>query len=264
MLKTLTRVVLSAFFWVYLATSLMVWWFAVVIPWLLLAPFDTRRRWSHWYAYTWACHYLALSPFWRIHVRGREKIDDSRAAVLAANHASIGDILVLFALRKQFKWVAKAEVFRVPFLGWMMHMAGYVPIHRGSAKSRARMLAACMSHLERGNSIMIFPEGTRSVTPTMRSFKLGAFHLACSAKVPVYPIVLEGTLDLLPRRTWIFQQERVHDIYLHVLDPIDPADYEYDARKVSNAAREAMEAELESIRREFPRAARAAESATAE
>ena len=109
------KVLLSAFFWFYLALSLMIFWFAVVPVWLLLLPFDRRRRFSHWYAWTWANHYVALSPFWRVHVHGRAKIRDDRTYVLVANHQSFGDIFVLYQLRKHFKWVAKDSVFLVPF-----------------------------------------------------------------------------------------------------------------------------------------------------
>ena len=68
--RGLVKALLSALFWLYLAVSLMVFWFAVVPVWLVLLPFDRRRRFSHRYAWVWANHYVALSPYWRIHVEG--------------------------------------------------------------------------------------------------------------------------------------------------------------------------------------------------
>jgi 1-acyl-sn-glycerol-3-phosphate acyltransferase len=239
------KVLLSALFWLYLGVSLAAFWFAVVPVWLLLLPFDRRRRFSHWYAWTWANHYVALSPFWRISVEGRERIADRGTYVLVANHQSFGDIFVLYQLRKHFKWVAKSSVFLVPFLGWMMWMADYVPIRRGDAASRARMMRTCLRHLGRGSSILMFPEGTRSRVGEIQEFRRGAFTLAVEAGVPVVPIVIDGTLHALPHGTWVFQQEGVLDIRVRVLDPVAPGD---DALALQERVRARMTAALAELR----------------
>lgn len=213
----------SAVFWLYLAVSLALFWIAVAPVWLLVTPFDRRRRFSHFYAWTWANHFRALFRRWRIDIAGRELIRDDAAAVIVANHQSFGDIFVLYALRKHFKWVAKQSVFYVPFLGWMMAMAGYVPIRRGDAASRGEMLARCLKHLRAGSPVLIFPEGTRSRDGELREFRRGAFALAVEAGAPVVPIVIDGTLHALPQGTWVFQHEGVIDIRVRVLEPI-PAD----------------------------------------
>ena len=230
----------SLWFWAYLMGALTVFWFAVVIPWLVITPFDRRRVFSHWYAYTWANHLHRMSPFWTIVVEHAERMRDDQAYVLVCNHQSSADILAMFALRKQFRWVAKRVLFAVPFLGWMMAMAGYVGIKRGDRHSRERMLDRCKDQLELGNTIAIFPEGTRSTTKNMRPFKRGAFVLACKAKKPVLPVVMEGTLETLPRESWTFTLE--HKVYpvVRVLEPIDPATVDYDPLRLSKAVRAAM------------------------
>jgi 1-acyl-sn-glycerol-3-phosphate acyltransferase len=139
--------------------------------------------------------------------RGRERIAADGTYVLVANHQSIGDIFVLYQLRKQFKWVAKDSVFLVPFLGWMMWMADYVPIRRGNQRSRDRMLQACLDHLRRGSSILMFPEGTRSRDGEIASFGAGRSRWRSRRRVPVVPIVIDGTLHALPQGTWVFQQD---------------------------------------------------------
>jgi 1-acyl-sn-glycerol-3-phosphate acyltransferase len=242
------KVLLSAAFWLYLALSLMVFWFAVLPVWLISLPFDPRRRFSHWYAWTWANHYVALSPFWRIHVEHADRIADAGTYVLVANHQSFGDIFVLYALRKQFKWVAKDTVFRVPFLGWMMAMADYVPIRRGDHRSRARMLQTCLAHLRRGSSILMFPEGTRSRDGEIQQFRRGAFSMAVAAGVAVVPIVIDGTLHALPQGTWVFQQDGVLDIHVRVLDPIDPAPFAGDELALQEHVHARMVAALAEMR----------------
>jgi 1-acyl-sn-glycerol-3-phosphate acyltransferase len=245
------RYLLSAFFWGYLALSLTVFWFAVAVPWLLVTPFDRRRVFSHWYAYTWATHYLALSPFWNVHIERREIIDPRRVYVMVANHQSIADIFVLFKLRVHYKWVSKHTVFYVPFLGWMMAMAGYVGIRRGDAESRGRMMGDCRRHLERGSSLMMFPEGTRSRTDEMRSFRRGAFALACEAGCDVLPIVIEGTRDALPHGTWVFQQrDKKLDVWVRVLDPIAPSIAGNDPVRLQRIVRDTMAQELAILRGE--------------
>jgi len=254
------KALLSALFWLYLAVSLMVFWFAVVPVWLVLLPFDRRRRFSHRYAWIWANHYVALSPYWRIHVEGRDRIVDDRPYVMVANHQSFGDIFVLYQLRKQFKWVAKDRVFWVPFLGWMMWMADYVPIRRGDAASRRRMLDVCVRHLQRGSSVLMFPEGTRSKDGEIREFRRGAFAMAAAAGVPVVPIVIDGTLNALPHGTWVFQQDGVLDIRVRVLEPVHPDSVGGDAQALARTVQAAMVAALAEMRagqaepREPPRA----------
>ncbi len=241
--------ILSALFWLYLAVSLMVFWFAVVPVWLVLAPFDRRRRFSHWYAWTWANHYVALSPYWRIDVEGREHLRDDVPCVVVANHQSFGDIFVLYALRRHFKWVAKDSVFWVPFLGWMMWMADYVSVRRGDASSRQAMHDRCLRHLRRGSSVLLFPEGTRSRTGEIQAFRRGAFAVAAAAGVPVVPIVIEGTLHALPQGTWVFQQDGVLRIRLRVLPPIEPRQFAGDDAALQAATRAAMIAGLAELRR---------------
>ena len=242
------KALLSAVFWLYLALSLMVFWFAVVPVWLLLLPFDRRRRFSHWYAWVWANHYVALSPYWRIHIVGRERIDDAGTYVMVANHQSFGDIFVLYSLRKQFKWVAKASVFMVPFLGWMMWMADYVPIRRGDVRSRQRMLDNCLAHLRRGSSVLLFPEGTRSKDGEIHEFRRGAFVIAAAARVPVVPIVIDATLHALPQGTWVFQQDGVLDIHVRVLEPVHPDSVGGDSQVLQDRVRDVMIAELADMR----------------
>jgi 1-acyl-sn-glycerol-3-phosphate acyltransferase len=231
--------------------SVTLFWFAVLIPWLLLLPFDRRRRFSHWYAYTWANHLQLASPYWRILVDHGERMRADQAYVLVCNHQSSGDILALFSLRKQFRWVAKRSLFAVPFLGWMMGMAGYVGIKRGDKHSRERMFDRCRRQLELGNTIAIFPEGTRSPTPEMRPFKSGAFVLACKTRKPILPVIMEGTQQTLPRESWVFTSHRRIYAIVRVLEPIDPAEVDYNPQRLMVRTREVMERALDQLRAEI-------------
>jgi 1-acyl-sn-glycerol-3-phosphate acyltransferase len=177
----------------------------------------------HRFTCFWASLYTWLNPAWPVHVEGREHIRPGVAYVLVSNHQSLVDILVLFRLFKHFKWVSKIENFRVPLIGWNMSMNRYIKLVRGKRESVIRMMRDCEAALAGGNSVMIFPEGTRSLDGHMRPFKSGAFELAQRTRSPIVPIALDGTARALPKRGYLLQGK--HPIRVRVLEPIEPASF---------------------------------------
>ena len=188
----------SVLFWLFvLLTSLLMFPLAVVL-WLLTLPFGPRRVLLHRFTCFWASLYTWCNPLWRVRIEGKANIRPGQEYVLVANHLSIADILVLFRLFVDFKWVSKAEVFRAPLIGWNMALNGYVPVRRGERASVAKMMTACRRALRTGSSLMIFPEGTWSVDGKLRPFKPGAFELAHEEGVAIVPIVIRGSGDAMP------------------------------------------------------------------
>jgi 1-acyl-sn-glycerol-3-phosphate acyltransferase len=141
--------------------------------------------------------------------------------VIISNHQSFLDILVLFRLHAHYKWVSKAEMFRIPCIGWNMTLNRYVKLVRGDAASIARMMDTCQRHLVDGSSVLIFPEGTRSVDGRLKPFKHGAFTLAQRAGAPILPLVIEGTANALPKHGFVLRGH--HAIRVRVLDPVPAA-----------------------------------------
>ena len=218
-----------------------------LLCWLLTLPFDRRKVILHRLTCFWASLYTWLNPAWRVEVVGREKIDPNETYVMVANHQSLLDILVLFRLFRHFKWVSKVENFRIPFIGWNMYLNDYILLKRGIRSSSALMLRTCRENLDAGNSIMMFPEGTRSPTGKLRGFKVGAFDLAMDAERPVLPIVVHGTASALPKRGVILQGR--HRIIIEVLDPIAYATFaEEETEDFMLRVRELIGDHLESAR----------------
>ncbi|MDP6243496.1 MAG: lysophospholipid acyltransferase family protein, partial [Myxococcota bacterium] len=191
-----------------------------LVIWALTAPFDRQKRILHLFTCFWASLYTWFNPAWPVSIEGREKLRSQPARVLVANHLSLLDILILFRLFSHFKWVSKIENFRVPFIGWNMKLNGYIELKRGDRSSVVRMMTACEKALRAGNSIMMFPEGTRSPTGRMRTFKTGAFEVALRVGCAVQPLVIQGTSNALPKRGFVLQGR--HPIRITVLDPIPP------------------------------------------
>jgi 1-acyl-sn-glycerol-3-phosphate acyltransferase len=208
----------SLAFWAFIVVSSALLFPVALVVWAVTAPFDRRLRVQHAFTCFWASLYSWLNPLWRVRVEGREHIRPGRTYVMVANHQSFLDILILFRLFRHFKWVSKAEMFRIPAIGWNMVLNRYVRLRRGSPESIARMMATCEAHLAQGSSIMIFPEGTRSPDGRLKAFKHGAFTLAQRARVPLLPIVVEGTAHALPKHGFVLRGR--HAIRVRVLEEI--------------------------------------------
>ena len=218
------RLMHSLVFWGFMLASSILLFPVALLIWLVTLPFDPRKRILHLFTCFWASLYTWTSPAWPVTIEHRERLLEDRACVMVANHLSLLDILVLFRLFTHFKWVSKLENFRVPLIGWNMHLNRYIPLRRGDKASIIKMMRACEETLDAGNSIMMFPEGTRSTTGRMRRFKTGAFELALGSKRPIQPLVIQGTADALPKRGFVLQGR--HAITVRVLDPIEPESFE--------------------------------------
>jgi 1-acyl-sn-glycerol-3-phosphate acyltransferase len=224
------RRLLSLGFWLFLATSSIVLFPVAVLIWALTAPFDRRRVLLHRFTCFWASLYTWLNPAWRVRVHGVEHVRPGVTYVMVANHQSLLDILVLFRLFVHFKWVAKAELFRIVCIGWNMSLNRYIRLRRGDAGSIRQMMDDAERTLAEGSSIMIFPEGTRSPDGHLKAFKHGAFTLALRGRVPLLPIVVEGTANALPKRGFILQGR--HAISVRVLPEIPYAAFAGDSVEV--------------------------------
>ena len=205
------RVLLSIALWAFLALSSVELFLGAILLWALTLPFDPNGRVLHLYSCFWAQLYFYVNPGWHLRVEGREHLPWKGAAVLVSNHESLGDILVLFGLYRPFKWVSKAENFKLPLIGWNMRLNRYVPLIRGDRASVLQMMAGCERWLSRGVPILMFPEGTRA---------------------------RDGPALTLPKHAFVFQQA-VH-ARVRVLEPIDPADFAGDVHALRDHVRDLM------------------------
>lgn len=189
--------------------------------------FDRERRVGMWLACVWA--WLVLAPLrlfkiWRIEYRGLEQLPPGFCGVVAPNHTSQFDILVLHASLIQARWVSKTSVFWIPVVGWAMWVIGYVGLKRKEQKSIREMTRRCAKSLETGVPLVIFPEGTRSRDGELQRFKNGAFLIAKLASRPVYPVAVSGTFDALPPGKLLLRAGV--RIVVTFLPPIQPEDLE--------------------------------------
>lgn len=136
----------------------------------------------------------------RLTVEGIEHLPSRGPVVYMANHQGNFDIPVLFAgLPVQFRWLAKAELFRIPLFGLAMRSAGYIPVERKDRRLAIQSMNAAAERVAAGTSIMIFPEGTRSPDGALLPFKKGGFVLALQAQAPIVALAIDGSAALMPK-----------------------------------------------------------------
>lgn len=141
-----------------------------------------------------------LTPIWDFSVEGAAPHDiATKPYMVVANHESTADPFLLSHLPWDMRWVAKEEIFKLPVLGLMMKYGGDIPLRRGRRESIVEMMDECRRTLDAGQSIMMFPEGTRGKDDDLLPFKPGAFEIAVRSQVPILPIALSGTRACRPK-----------------------------------------------------------------
>jgi 1-acyl-sn-glycerol-3-phosphate acyltransferase len=217
-MSRLWQSLVSIWAWLVLALCVVIWLPIMAVLRLLTAPFD-RGRYAVGYLFRRVGPVMAgLNPLWRFRYSGALPPDPRRPFVVVSNHESFADILLISHLPWEMKWLSKKELFRVPLLGWMMTLAGDVPVKRGFGPSAVEAMTRCREILAQRVSVMIFPEGTRSTTSEMLPFKDGAFRLAIDAGVPILPLAVSGTGTALRKHDWRFGRSVAE---VRVLDPVE-------------------------------------------
>jgi 1-acyl-sn-glycerol-3-phosphate acyltransferase len=146
----------------------------------------------------------------RVTLRGGENLTAGQPYILAANHQSQFDIFALQGyLNIDFRWLAKKELFKIPVFGLGMRQAGYIPIDRSRGREAIKSLYAAAERIAAGASVIIFPEGTRSPDGHLQEFKSGGMVLAIKSGVPIVPIAICGTHDILPKGKLLARPGRV-------------------------------------------------------
>jgi 1-acyl-sn-glycerol-3-phosphate acyltransferase len=206
--------------WIWAASALLIllWTPLLFVVWL--SDRDPRRvRTGRWFRRLGRV-FAKLNP-WRIRITGLENLQADAVYVIVSNHQSLADIPVISHLRIDTKWLAKAELFRMPIVGWMLRMARDIPVERSDRGKSARALMQCAQWLRRRCSVVFFPEGRRSPDGQVLPFAEGPFKLAIREEVPILPLVVEGSGNALPKHSWLFGPRQ--DIHLQVLPAVSVA-----------------------------------------
>ncbi|MBU1713203.1 MAG: 1-acyl-sn-glycerol-3-phosphate acyltransferase [Proteobacteria bacterium] len=209
-----------------MTAAIIAWIVLVTIFFGLLTIFisfvNRKGDLPHKIAGIWARSILALSPI-EVTVKGLSNIDPDKSYIYMSNHQSNYDIPILLGhLPVQFRWLAKVELFRIPLFGYAMKRAGYICIDRSNQKAAFESLKNAAGIIKNGVSVMIFPEGTRSMNGNIGSFKKGGFVLAVESGVPIVPVIIHGTFSIMPKSRMLIKPGKVT---LEIQKPIETSGY---------------------------------------
>lgn len=191
------------FFILYTIVAFIILW-VIGIIYRIINP-DLLSHRMHQFACSWARGIVGIVPGWKYVIEGAENLPATKddPVIVTANHQSAVDILAIMVLSIQFRWLSKASVFNLPLIGLIMNWIDYIPIERGSIDSHKQALRRLTEKLKKGVSVVFFPEGTRSKSGKLKEFKVGAFKLAKEQDLPIVPIALVGTRDMLEKDSFI-------------------------------------------------------------
>ncbi len=153
----------------------------------------------------------------RLVLHGEEACASSGRACSSPNHVSWYDIFTLLAILPRYRFVAKAELFKIPLFGPAARRAGTIPIQRENRKAAFQAYDEAAREIRGGASVVVCPEGTRGDSYALRPFKKGPFVLAIAAGAPIVPVVVYGTREVQPKGSFVIRSGTVH---VHFLDEI--------------------------------------------
>lgn len=241
---------LSVLFYIYTFIQLTFFFILSVVALVVCYPFDKARKVVHAISRVICMCFWCVPPSWNRarRVLGLENIDKSKSYVIVINHNSMADIISLYFLPLNFRWVSKKEVFRIPYIGQLLSIHGDIAIDRSrGADAMRKVTEQGKMWISRGASIAMFPEGTRSKNGEMSRFKQGAFALAKEAGVEILPVVMHGTRTVLKSNRLFNWSNR---LTVSVLPPISVEDVQQmQTAELIERTRAAMLEEYEKIRK---------------
>lgn len=223
-------------FWVVQVIVMVV---VTAILWVVTLPFDPSRKVIHEVSRFFATSFFRMPLGWHQHHFGFENIDKKKPYVIIINHCSMFDVPYLYFVKGlNFRWVAKKELAKMPFFGQMIVLHGDILVDRGTKKGVLEVMQKGKMWLDKGVSVAIFPEGTRSKDDNIANFKTGAFNLAKSAGVGILPIVLSGSRQHI-RKSFYFKWR--HHTGMQILPPVSAEDVaNADIKELMDSLRERM------------------------
>jgi 1-acyl-sn-glycerol-3-phosphate acyltransferase len=164
----------------------------------------------------------------KIRVHGMENVSAKEPRIFASNHVSWFDVPALASTLPRNRFVAKAELFKVPIFGRAMRSAGMIEIQRDNRKAAFGAYEVAADRIRDGNSVVVFPEGTRGHAYPLRPFKKGPFVLAIAAGVPIVPIILHGSIEIMRKGSLLAHPGTID---IHLLEPVSTSSVDYDHRE---------------------------------
>lgn len=191
---------------------------------MLVCPLCTKQgsiRFSSFMGRLWG-KVIVRATLLPVELEGMENIDSKQSYIVVANHQSCYDIfLIIGYFRQSLRWMMKASLMKIPFLGGASRTSGFIPVDSSSPSKIHETCDHALKSITNGVSLVVFPEGRRSYTGELGQFKRGAFMIADRLQLPVLPVTLRGTYEVMPRQR-DFKFARRHKLTMQVHQPVFP------------------------------------------
>lgn len=195
------------------------------------APFNflANNRFSNFWIHHWASAVRFITGM-NISIEGGDYLKTTKPCVLISNHQSLMDIIVLYTITSMnLRMILKKELLYVPIFGWSLWWLRFISIDRSSRRKALQSIDRGAKKITKGTSVLLFPEGTRSDDGELQPFQAGSFIMAIKSQVPIIPITISGTINVVHKRTPLkFHFNK--DIKVIVSPPIDTSQYKIDER----------------------------------
>lgn len=183
-------------------------------------------RWAGYFFPRYWAKLFCILTLVKVTVKGRENIDRNTSYVFVCNHQGAYDIFAVYGyLNHQFRWMMKRALEKIPLVGYSCKVSGHIMVDNSSPSATKQTMEKAEKQLKGGMSLVVFPEGARSWDGKMRRFKRGAYLLAVEFGLPIVPITIDGSFDVMPRFKKLPHWGR---IILTLHKPIDPVDGTHD------------------------------------
>ncbi len=223
---------------VFLTLVIMTPIFGMIV--IIAALFGVRDREGSLYDKVprWWASWLVAAAGIKVRLHNVERMQSGAPRIYLSNHVSWFDVLTLASVLPRYKFIGKAELFRIPIFGRAARAAGMIAIQRENRKSAFESYRLAADRIRAGASVVVFPEGTRGRSYSLRQFKKGPFVLAVAAGVPIVPTLVHGTLEVMSRDSF---RVRSGVVDVHFLEPIDASGLTYEDRnRLSRSAWDRM------------------------
>jgi 1-acyl-sn-glycerol-3-phosphate acyltransferase len=198
----------------------------VVVVARMLGAKEGPRSIYGWATRTWARSCLVAAGV-RPKLHNPERLSSERGAVYISNHVSWFDVFVLAGCLPRYSFIAKSELRKIPMFGYGAEAAGIVFLDRDNRKAAFESYKLAAKEVERGRSIVVYPEGTRGRDYHLRPFKKGPFVLAIASQCPIIPTIVHGSREVMPKGSFRIKPGVID---VHFLDPIETKGLDYESR----------------------------------
>ena len=207
----------------------------VAVVTIIVSPFDRKGRITHYLSKYFGGGILLIAGV-KVETEGLEKLNASDNYIFISNHLSYFDIPILMkAIPNNVRFIYKDSLTKIPILGWGMYLGKYIPINRDNVREAMKSLKKAAERIQNGISVVIFPEGTRSMDGTPGEFKRGMFVMADEAKVPLVPTTIIGSNSIMPRGKFEIKSGNVKVVFS------EPIEYRKDKNLLEEIRKEIVD-----------------------